>query len=144
MTSGRRRKADVKSLGAAFVELDLETQEGEGGYAREQSEDFLRRQRELIGKEVAAADVVITTAAIPGRKAPVLVTEEMMHQMALGSVIVDLAAETGGNCELSRPGENARGGRRHAHRREEPGRARCPCTRASSTRATSPSSCPRS
>ena len=99
-------RAEVKSLGAAFVELDLEAQEGEGGYAREQSEDFLRRQRELIGKEVAAADVVITTAAIPGRKAPVLVTGEMVHQMALGSVIVDLAAETGGNCELSRPGEN--------------------------------------
>ena len=99
-------KADVKSLGAAFVELDLETQEGEGGYAAEQSEDFLVRQRELIGKEVAAADVVITTAAIPGRKAPVLVTAEMVRQMALGSVIVDLAAETGGNCELSRPGEN--------------------------------------
>ena len=90
-------RTEVKSLGAAFVEL---------GYAREQSEDFLRRQRELIGKEVAAADVVITTAAIPGRKAPVLVTGEMVHQMALGSVIVDLAAETGGNCELSRPGEN--------------------------------------
>jgi len=99
-------RAEVKSLGATFVELDLETQEGEGGYAREQSEDFLRRQRELIGKEVAVADVVITTAAIPGRKAPVLVTAEMVHKMALGSVIVDLAAETGGNCELSRPGEN--------------------------------------
>jgi NAD(P) transhydrogenase subunit alpha len=95
----------VKSLGAAFVELELEAQEGEGGYAREQSEDFLRRQRELIGKEVAAADVVITTAAIPGRKAPVLVTEEMVAKMTLGSVIVDLAAESGGNCELSRPGE---------------------------------------
>ena len=99
-------RTEVKSLGATFVELDLEAQEGEGGYAREQSEDFLKRQRELIGKEVASADVVITTAAIPGRKAPVLVTGEMVHQMTLGSVIVDLAAETGGNCELSRPGEN--------------------------------------
>jgi NAD(P) transhydrogenase subunit alpha len=98
-------RTEVKSLGAAFVELELEAQEGEGGYAREQSEDFLRRQRELIGKEVAAADVVITTAAIPGRKAPVLVTEEMVRKMTLGSVIVDLAAESGGNCELSRPGE---------------------------------------
>jgi NAD(P) transhydrogenase subunit alpha len=98
-------KTEVKSLGAAFVELDLEAQEGEGGYAKEQSEDFLRRQRELIGKEVAAADVVITTAAIPGRKAPVLVTEQMVHDMTLGSVIVDIAAESGGNCELSRPGE---------------------------------------
>jgi NAD(P) transhydrogenase subunit alpha len=98
-------RTEVKSLGAVFVELELEAQEGEGGYAREQSEDFLRRQRELIGKEVAAADVVITTAAIPGRKAPVLVTEEMVRKMALGSVIVDLAAESGGNCELSQPGE---------------------------------------
>jgi NAD(P) transhydrogenase subunit alpha len=97
---------EVKSLGATFVELELETQEGQGGYAREQSEDFLRRQRELIGKEVAAADVVITTAAIPGRKAPILVTGTMVHEMARGSVIVDLAAETGGNCELSRPGED--------------------------------------
>jgi NAD(P) transhydrogenase subunit alpha len=98
-------RTEVKSLGAVFVELELEAQEGEGGYAREQSEEFLRRQRELIGKEVAAADVVITTAAIPGRKAPVLVTAEMVANMALGSVIVDLAAESGGNCELSRPGE---------------------------------------
>ncbi len=97
---------EVKSLGASFVELELETQEGEGGYAREQSEDFLRRQRELIGKEVAAADVVITTAAIPGRRAPILVTGEMAREMTRGSVIVDLAAETGGNFELSRPGEN--------------------------------------
>jgi len=97
---------EVKSLGATFVELQLEAQEGEGGYAREQSEDFLRRQRELIAKEVAVADVVITTAAIPGRKAPVLVTGDMVHEMTRGSVIVDLAAETGGNCELSRPGEN--------------------------------------
>ncbi len=97
-------KDEVKSLGAAFVELPLETQEGAGGYAREQSEDFLRRQRELIGAEVAAADAVITTAAIPGRKAPVLITAEMVAGMAAGSVIVDLAAESGGNCELSRPG----------------------------------------
>jgi NAD(P) transhydrogenase subunit alpha len=101
---------EVKSLGAAFVELELEAQEGQGGYAREQSEDFLERQRELIGKEVAAADVVITTAAIPGRKAPVLVTAAMVEQMRPGSVIVDLAAESGGNCELSRPGEEVRVG----------------------------------
>ena len=96
---------EVKSLGAAFVELDLETAEGQGGYAAEQSEEFLRRQREQIGKEVAAADVVITTAAIPGRPAPVLVTGEMVQMMVRGSVIVDLAAESGGNCELSEPGE---------------------------------------
>jgi NAD(P) transhydrogenase subunit alpha len=98
-------KEEVQSLGAAFVELPLETQEGSGGYAREQSEEFLARQRELIGKEVAASDAVITTAAVPGRKAPVLVTTDMVGQMAEGSVIVDLAADTGGNCELSRPGE---------------------------------------
>lgn len=96
---------EVKSLGAAFVELDLETQEGQGGYAAAQSEDFLRRQREQLGKEVALADVVITTAAIPGRRAPVLVTAEMVHAMAPGSVIVDIAAESGGNCELSVAGE---------------------------------------
>jgi NAD(P) transhydrogenase subunit alpha len=95
---------EVKSLGAAFVELELETQEGTGGYAAAQSEEFLTRQRELIGKEVATADAVITTAAIPGRPAPLLVTAEMVHAMRPGSVIVDLAAETGGNCELSEPG----------------------------------------
>ena len=93
-------------LGAAFVELELEVVQGEGGYAGEQSEDFLARQRELIGKEVAAADAVITTAAIPGRRAPLLVTSEMVHAMRAGSVIVDLAAETGGNCELSEPGRD--------------------------------------
>lgn len=96
---------EVRSLGAAFVELELEAQEGQGGYAREQSEEFLARQRELISREVAAADVVITTAAIPGRKAPVLVTAPMVAAMRPGSVIVDLAAESGGNCELSKPGE---------------------------------------
>jgi NAD(P) transhydrogenase subunit alpha len=97
---------EVKSLGAAFVELELETQEGEGGYAREQSEEFLALQRELIGNEVAAADAVITTAAIPGRRAPLLVTAEMVHRMKPGSVIVDLAAESGGNCELSEAGKD--------------------------------------
>jgi NAD(P) transhydrogenase subunit alpha len=98
-------KEEVQSLGAAFVELELETQEGSGGYAREQSEEFLARQREMIGNEVAAADVVITTAAVPGRKAPVLVTTPMVEAMAEGSVVVDLAADGGGNCELSRPGQ---------------------------------------
>ena len=96
---------EVRSLGAAFVELALEMSEGAGGYAAEQSEDFLRRQQELIAQEVAAADVVITTALVPGRRAPVLVTTAMVEAMAPGSVVVDLAAETGGNCELSRPGE---------------------------------------
>src|SRR5437870_660692 len=98
-------KDEVKSLGATFLELPLETQEGAGGYAKEQSEDFLRRQRELIGDRVAASDVVITTAAIPGRKAPILVTADMVRRMRAGSVIVDLAAETGGNVELTRAGE---------------------------------------
>jgi NAD(P) transhydrogenase subunit alpha len=98
-------KDEVKSLGATFIELPLEAQEGTGGYAREQSEDFLRRQRELLGDRVAASDVVITTAAIPGRKAPILVTADMVRRMRAGSVIVDLAAETGGNCELTEPGK---------------------------------------
>jgi len=97
-------KEEVQSLGATFVELPLETQEGSGGYAREQSEEFLARQRELIGNEVAASDVVITTAAVPGRKAPILVTAEMVDRMVEGSVVVDLAADTGGNCELTEPG----------------------------------------
>jgi NAD(P) transhydrogenase subunit alpha len=97
---------EVRSLGATFVELELETQEGQGGYAAEQSEEFLTRQRELIGTEVAAADAVITTAAIPGRRAPLLVTAAMVERMRPGSVVVDLAAETGGNCELSEPGKD--------------------------------------
>lgn len=98
-------KDEVKSLGATFVELPLEAQEGAGGYAREQSEEFLRRQRELIGDHVAASDVVITTAAVPGRKAPILVTQDMVARMRPGSVIVDLAADTGGNVEITKPGE---------------------------------------
>ncbi len=96
---------EVRSLGATFVELDLDLQEGTGGYAKEQSEEFLRRQREQIGLRVAAADAVITTAAIPGRRAPLLVTADMVKAMRPGSVVVDLAAESGGNCELSRSGE---------------------------------------
>ena len=98
-------KDEVKSLGATFVELPLEAQEGQGGYAALQSEEFLRRQRELIGDHVAASDVVITTAAVPGRKAPILVTKDMVARMRPGSVIVDLAADTGGNVELTKPGE---------------------------------------
>jgi H+-translocating NAD(P) transhydrogenase subunit alpha len=97
-------KEEVQSLGATFIELALETQEGEGGYAKEQSEEFLRKQRELIGEHVAKSDVVITTAAVPGRRAPLLVTGEMVKGMRPGSVIVDLAAETGGNVELTKPG----------------------------------------
>jgi H+-translocating NAD(P) transhydrogenase subunit alpha len=98
-------KEEVQSLGATFIELPLETQEGEGGYAREQSEEFLRKQRELIGEHIAKSDVVITTAAIPGRRAPLLVTADMVKGMRQGSVIVDLAAETGGNVELTKAGE---------------------------------------
>ena len=98
-------KEQVESLGAKFVEVPLDTSEakGTGGYAREQSEDFLRRQRELLAKVVAASDVVITTAQVPGRKAPVLVTADMVRGMAPGSVIIDMAAGQGGNVELSEP-----------------------------------------
>ncbi len=99
-------KEEVESLGANFVELELETQEGAGGYAREQSAEYLAKQRELLAAEVAAADVVITTAQIPGRKAPVLVTEEMVRGMGDGAVVIDMAADSGGNCELSVPGED--------------------------------------
>lgn len=99
-------KEEVQSLGATFIELPLETQEGEGGYAREQSEEFLSKQRELIGEHVAKSDVVITTAAVPGRRAPLLVTKDMVKGMRPGSVIVDLAAETGGNVELTQAGKD--------------------------------------
>jgi NAD(P) transhydrogenase subunit alpha len=97
-------KEEVQSLGATFIELALDTQEGEGGYAKEQSEEFLRKQRELIGEHVAKSDIVITTAAVPGRRAPLLVTGEMVKGMRPGSVIVDLAADTGGNVELTKAG----------------------------------------
>jgi NAD(P) transhydrogenase subunit alpha len=94
-------KEEVESLGARFLELELEAQEGEGGYAKAQSEEFLQKQRELLAERVGASDVVVTTAAIPGRRAPVLVTAAMVRGMRPGSVIVDLASETGGNCELT-------------------------------------------
>ena len=96
---------EVRSLGASFLELELDTQEGSGGYARVQSEEFLARQRELIAAHVRDADAVITTAAVPGRPAPLLVTGEMVHTMRAGSVIVDLAAEGGGNCALTKLGQ---------------------------------------
>lgn len=100
-------KEQVQSVGAKFVELELETGQAEtsGGYAKAMGEDFYRKQQELMGRVVAANDVVITTAAVPGKKAPVLVTSQMVAGMAPGSVIVDLAAATGGNCELTRPDE---------------------------------------
>jgi NAD(P) transhydrogenase subunit alpha len=100
-------KEEVQSLGAKFVEIEVE-QEGEGSgsgeYAKEVSADVQRRQQELLADRVAAADIVITTAAVPGRPAPKLVSTEMVRRMRPGSVIVDLAAETGGNCELTAPG----------------------------------------
>ena len=100
-------KEQVQSLGAKFVELPLESADAEdkGGYAKAQDESFYRRQREMMLKVVAANDVVITTALIPGKRAPILVTREMVETMAPGSVVVDLAAERGGNCELTVPDE---------------------------------------
>ncbi|HQH27405.1 MAG TPA: NAD(P) transhydrogenase subunit alpha, partial [Oligoflexia bacterium] len=100
-------KEQINSLGAKFVEMELDasSSSGSGGYARAMDEEFYRRQRELMTKVVAASNVVITTAAVPGKKAPVLITKEMVQGMAAGSVVVDLAAERGGNCECTRPGE---------------------------------------
>ena len=100
-------KEQVESLGAKFVELPIETRDAQdaGGYAKAQDEDFYRRQRELMAKVVGNADVVIATAAVPGKRAPVLVTTAMVEGMRSGSVVVDVAAEQGGNCELTRPGE---------------------------------------
>jgi NAD(P) transhydrogenase subunit alpha len=99
-------KDQVQSLGATFVELEIEASQSEdkGGYARAMDEEFYRKQRELMAKVVAESDAVITTAAVPGKKAPVLVTEEMVKKMSPGSVIVDLASERGGNCELTKDG----------------------------------------
>jgi NAD(P) transhydrogenase subunit alpha len=96
---------EVKSMGAKFITLELEALEGAGGYAREMTEERAAKQRELLTPYLAAADVVITTAAVPGRPAPRLVTGEMVNAMKSGAVIVDLAAETGGNVEGSKPGQ---------------------------------------
>jgi NAD(P) transhydrogenase subunit alpha len=100
-------KEQVQSLGARFVEMELDTRNSEdkGGYAKAQDESFYQRQREMMLRVVAATDVVITTALIPGKKAPILVTQEMVEAMAPGSVVVDLAAERGGNCALTKPDE---------------------------------------
>lgn len=100
-------KEQVESLGAKFVELELETgdAEGKGGYAKAMDEEFYKKQRELMADVAAESEVVITTAAIPGKKAPILITREMVQRMAPASLIIDLAAERGGNCELTRPGE---------------------------------------
>jgi H+-translocating NAD(P) transhydrogenase subunit alpha len=101
-------KEQVQSLGARFVELPIEAKDAQDarGYATAQDEAFYRRQRELLGKVIAESDVVITAAVVPGKKSPVLVTKEMVAGMGLGSVLVDLAAERGGNCELTRSGES--------------------------------------
>jgi NAD(P) transhydrogenase subunit alpha len=100
-------KEQVQSLGGRFVELPLETGDAQDarGYAKAQDEAFYAKQRELLGKVIAESDAVVTTAVVPGKKAPVLVTEAMVKGMAPGSVILDLAAERGGNCELTRAGE---------------------------------------
>lgn len=100
-------KEQIESLGAKFVVLDIETGQSEdkGGYAKAMTEEFYRRQRELLTEVIREQDVVITTAAVPGKKAPILITAEMASALVPGSVIVDIAAERGGNCELTRPGE---------------------------------------
>lgn len=100
-------KEQVESVGARFVVLEMESKsaEGTGGYAKAMDEAFYRKQRELLTDVLREQDVVITTAAVPGRKAPVLITAEMVSAMAAGSVVVDIAAERGGNCELTQPGE---------------------------------------
>ncbi len=105
-------KEQVESLGARFVELELESggAQDKGGYAKDMGEDFYRRQQDLMGGVLAQQNVVITTAAVPGKKAPILITREMVSRMAPGSVIVDVAAERGGNCELTRPGETVEAG----------------------------------
>ena len=99
---------EIRSMGAVAIELELETLEGAGGYAREMTEERAQRQRELLTPYIAGADALITTAAVPGRTAPVLVTHDMVEQMGPGSVVVDLAAESGGNVEGSVPGRVVR------------------------------------
>jgi H+-translocating NAD(P) transhydrogenase subunit alpha len=99
-------KEQVQSLGATFIELNVDSHDAEdaGGYAKELAEEHIRREKELIHERARLADVVITTALVPGRRAPLLVTSETVESMKLGSVIVDLAGEQGGNCELTEPG----------------------------------------
>ena len=96
---------EVKSMGATFIELELESLEGAGGYAREMTEERAAKQRELLTPYIAKSHVVITTAAVPGRQAPRLMTQAMVDSMGPGTIIIDLAAETGGNVEGSKPGE---------------------------------------
>ncbi len=99
---------EIRSVGAVAIELELETLEGSGGYAREMTDDRAQRQRDLLAPYIAAADALITTAAVPGRQAPLLVTAGMVEQMKPGSVVVDLAAESGGNVEGAQPGQVVR------------------------------------
>jgi len=99
-------KQEVESLGAKFIEVETDqTMQDEGGYAKEASKEFLEKQKQLLFKKITEADVVITTALVPGKKAPILVTEEMVKNMKQGSVILDMAVEFGGNCEISEPGK---------------------------------------
>ena len=100
-------KEQVESLGAKFVEVESDEEDGvgEGGYAKETSDDYKKRQQQLIKEHIAKSDMVITTALIPGRPAPILIFEDMVKGMKHGSVIMDLAAENGGNCELTQPGK---------------------------------------
>lgn len=101
---------EIRSMGAVAIELELETLEGAGGYAREMTEDRAARQQQLLMPYVASADALITTAAVPGRQAPVLVTSAMVEQMKPGAIVIDLAAESGGNVEGSIPGQIVRVG----------------------------------
>ncbi|HKB84552.1 MAG TPA: NAD(P) transhydrogenase subunit alpha, partial [Ignavibacteriaceae bacterium] len=102
-------KEEVQSLGGRFIEVEAEeNMQDAGGYAKEASEEFLRKQKELIFKHITEADIVITTALVPGKKAPVLVTEEMVKNMRPGSVILDMAVEFGGNCEVSEKGKTVK------------------------------------
>ena len=102
-------KEEVESLGGRFIEVETdESMQDEGGYAKEASEEFLKKQKELIFKHVTEADIVITTALVPGKKAPILVTEEMVKNMKEGSVVLDMAVEFGGNCEVSEKGKTVK------------------------------------
>ncbi|MCY1015120.1 Re/Si-specific NAD(P)(+) transhydrogenase subunit alpha [Pyxidicoccus sp. MSG2] len=101
-------KEQVESLGARFVNIDIEDAAGSGGYAKELSEEAKKKQAEALAVHVAKSDAVITTALVPGRRAPVLLPADMVRRMKSGSVVVDIAAEQGGNCELTRPGERYR------------------------------------
>ncbi|MFP2931320.1 Re/Si-specific NAD(P)(+) transhydrogenase subunit alpha [Pyxidicoccus sp. 3LG] len=101
-------KEQVESLGARFVNIDIEDAAGAGGYAKELSEEAKKKQAEALALHVAKSDAVITTALVPGRKAPLLLPADMVRRMKSGSVVVDIAAEQGGNCELTRPGERYR------------------------------------